>query len=212
MNCPKCNGFNLDQSLYCSMCGTELRNNQQTPVASPQVKGHVRGKHINRAWFLFAGMVILIIVSAILDKDKGKKPRISLFGRVGNQGGPVNFVGGEHAYNQSNPGEELNIDQCARRGKTTIIDFYSEFCPPCRQIAPLLVRLGEVSSNIAVVRLDINRPDHNGIDWGSPLARQYNLNSIPAFVVYNPRGEKIHEGEAAKNFFIQALRDEGIIK
>jgi hypothetical protein len=47
------------------------------------------------------------------------------------------------------------------------------------------------------VKVDINRPDVRGIDWRSPVARQYELNSIPHFKVYGPDGKLQVEGDEA---------------
>jgi len=74
-------------------------------------------------------------------------------------------------------------------GKTVIFDFTSQFCPPCRAIAPSLHKLHEARADIVVVEVDINRPDTKGIDWQSPVARQFNLQSIPHFKVYGPDGK-----------------------
>ncbi len=82
-------------------------------------------------------------------------------------------------------------------GKITVFDFYSEYCPPCRAISPRLVKLHQTRDDIAVVKVDINRPGVKGIDWQSPVARQYNLESIPHFKVYGPDGKLQAEGDPA---------------
>jgi thiol-disulfide isomerase/thioredoxin len=94
-------------------------------------------------------------------------------------------------------GQEVNLADYLVPGKTTIVDFYSEFCPPCRAIAPRLEKLHTTRDDIAVVKVDINRPGVKGIDWKSPVARQYALNSIPHFKVFGPDGKLKAEGDAA---------------
>jgi thioredoxin len=94
-------------------------------------------------------------------------------------------------------GQPVTLADYLVPGKTTIFDFYSEYCPPCRAIAPRLEKLHETRADIAVVKIDINRPGHKGIDWQSPVARQYNLQSIPHFMVYSPDGKLKAEGDAA---------------
>jgi len=74
-------------------------------------------------------------------------------------------------------------------GKTVIFDFTSQFCPPCRAIAPSLHKLHEQRADIVVVEVDINRPETKGIDWQSPVAQQFGLHSIPHFKVYGPDGK-----------------------
>jgi thiol-disulfide isomerase/thioredoxin len=94
-------------------------------------------------------------------------------------------------------GEKVNLEDYLVAGKTTIVDFYSEFCPPCRALGPHLEKLTQTRPDIAVVKVDINRPGHQGIDWGSPAARQFNLRSIPHLRLYGPDKQLQAEGDAA---------------
>ena len=57
--------------------------------------------------------------------------------------------------------------------------------------------------------MDINRPETKGIDWKSPVARQYDMNGIPHFKIYGPDGKLIAEGKAGRalvNKFIEELK------
>ena len=94
-------------------------------------------------------------------------------------------------------GKEVTLADYLVPGKTTVFDFYSEYCPPCRAIAPRLENLHMTRADIVVVKVDINRPGVKGIDWKSPVARQYKLESIPHFKVYDPDGKLQAEGDAA---------------
>lgn len=94
-------------------------------------------------------------------------------------------------------GEKVNLEDYLVAGKTTIVDFYSEFCPPCRALGPHLEKLPQTRPDTVVVKVDINRPGHQGIDWGSPAARQFNLHSIPHLRIYGPDKQLQAEGEAA---------------
>jgi thioredoxin 1 len=94
-------------------------------------------------------------------------------------------------------GQEVNIAEYVVRGKTTIFDFYSDGCPPCRALAPRLERLAESREDIALVVVDINRPGRRGIDWQSPVARQYGLHSIPHLRVFDANGNEQARGDQA---------------
>jgi thiol-disulfide isomerase/thioredoxin len=94
-------------------------------------------------------------------------------------------------------GQQITLADYLVPGKTTVFDFYSEYCPPCRRIAPRLVKLHKTRDDIAVVKVDINRPGVKGIDWHSPVAKQFQLESIPHFKVYGPDGTLKAEGDAA---------------
>lgn len=90
-------------------------------------------------------------------------------------------------------GEKVEIKDYIVPGKTTIFDFYSTFCPPCMRIKPAMEKLHHDRPDIAVVEVDINRPGHQGIDFKSPVGLQYQLESIPHFVIYGPDGQLVVE-------------------
>jgi thiol-disulfide isomerase/thioredoxin len=94
-------------------------------------------------------------------------------------------------------GEEIDVTDYLDKGKITIFDFYSEYCPPCKRIAPYLLKLHQERDDITVVKVDINRPGVRGIDWRSPVAQQYHLQSIPHFQIYDAQGRLLAEGQQA---------------
>lgn len=94
-------------------------------------------------------------------------------------------------------GREVNIQDYVVPGKVTIFDFTSEYCPPCRAIAPRLHKLHADRADIVVVEVDLNRPGVQGIDWSSPVAQQYQMQSIPAFKIYGANGKLMAEGDEA---------------
>jgi len=113
--------------------------------------------------------------------------------------------------NSENPGQEIDIKEFIRTGQTTIFDFYSEYCGPCRRLSPLLERLDKQRQDIVVYKVDINRPGVRGIDWVSPVSQQYKLGSIPHFKIYDSSGELKSEGQAAYLEIMRLLQSEGLI-
>ncbi len=57
-----------------------------------------------------------------------------------------------------------------------------------------------------MVKVDINRPGVKGIDWQSPVARQFSLESIPHFKVYGPDGKLQAEGDSAYEMVLGWLK------
>ncbi|MBQ2872528.1 MAG: thioredoxin [Bacilli bacterium] len=55
-----------------------------------------------------------------------------------------------------------------------LVDFYANWCGPCKMIAPELER---VESNIKVVKVDV--------DEFEDLAKQYGVMSIPTLILFN---------------------------
>jgi thiol-disulfide isomerase/thioredoxin len=96
-------------------------------------------------------------------------------------------------------GEEIDLAKELVPGKTCIVDFFSVFCGPCMQIAPYLEELVDGRDDLFLVKVDINRPDQQGIDWGSPAAKQFKLESIPALRVYDGDGKLVAEGDAGRD-------------
>jgi thiol-disulfide isomerase/thioredoxin len=105
-------------------------------------------------------------------------------------------------------GQKVDLADFLVPGKTTIFDFTSEFCPPCRAIAPHLDRLHANRADISVVKVDINRPDVRGIDWNSPVAGQYAIRSVPHFKVYGPDGRLVAEGDEARRMVIGWIEEQ----
>ncbi len=104
-------------------------------------------------------------------------------------------------------GERVDVKEYLVPGKTTIVNFTSAYCPPCQRISPLLDELHAQRDDVAVVKVDINRPDVRGIDWKAPVVAQYELRSVPSFQVYDAKGTLIAEGEAAAEMVLGWLQE-----
>jgi thiol-disulfide isomerase/thioredoxin len=90
-------------------------------------------------------------------------------------------------------GQPVTLTDYVVPGKTTVFDFYSDYCGPCVQMSPSLEKLHSQRADVVVVKVDINRPGQKGIDWKSPVVQQYKLQSIPHFKVYGPDGKLLAE-------------------
>ena len=112
--------------------------------------------------------------------------------------------------NKGREGQPFELQQVVARGKYTLVDFWSPYCPPCVKIAPFLEKLAARKPDLKVVKLNIDRPGARGIDWQSPLAQQYNLRSIPYMVIFDPQGQQIAHGQGAFNLFLKWLKEAGL--
>jgi thiol-disulfide isomerase/thioredoxin len=100
----------------------------------------------------------------------------------------------------------INLKKQIVKSKINIIGFYSIYSPPCKRIAPFIKKLEDKRQDVVVIRININREGVTGVDWQSPVVKQFNLKSIPYFIIISPWGRLMCEGEEAYNYVIQLLR------
>jgi thioredoxin 1 len=114
--------------------------------------------------------------------------------------------------NRGNPGQPLDVKSLLVQGKTTLIDFHSPFCPPCVQLAPIMAKLAAKRPDLAIRKVNINRPQVNGIDWQSPLAQQYQIRQVPYFMIFSPQGQPVAQGRDAVETVGGWLKDAGLMQ
>jgi thioredoxin 1 len=65
-----------------------------------------------------------------------------------------------------------------------LVDFWAEWCGPCKTIAPVLEELaGEQAGKLRIAKVDV--------DENQGLARQYGVQSIPTMIVFKD-GVEVH--------------------
>ncbi|WP_431278832.1 thioredoxin [Leifsonia poae] len=68
-------------------------------------------------------------------------------------------------------------DDVLNSEKTILVDFWAEWCGPCRAVGPILDQIGaEHSDKIEIVKLNV--------DENPQTAAKYQITSIPAMKVY----------------------------
>lgn len=115
---------------------------------------------------------------------------------------PFFAAGGSQPVDVIAHGQHINVKQHLVHGKVTILDFYADWCGPCRKIAPWLEQLPKNDSQIVLRKVDI-------VNWQSPVAKQFNLDGIPHVQVYNGKGQLVGEvsgvdPEAVQQFIAKA--------
>jgi thiol-disulfide isomerase/thioredoxin len=78
-----------------------------------------------------------------------------------------------------------------------IVDFQGDYCPACRQAAPLFAEAAEQS--LGMVKFGSLDTQKN-----SDIAGKFNIRYIPTFIIFYPGGHKVYMGERSTRGFCNA--------
>ena len=99
-------------------------------------------------------------------------------------------ISGEENKREEN--ENMNVmeltsvqfeNEVLKSEKTVLIDFYADWCGPCKMMAPVVERIASENSNLKVVKVNVDNEE--------TLAIKYGVMSIPTFVVIK-NGEEVN--------------------
>ena len=86
--------------------------------------------------------------------------------------------------------EQSFDDVIASSSTPVVVDFWAEWCGPCKMIAPVLEELSRETDSIQIAKLNV--------DESPDLARRYSVLSIPTLLVFDQGVEKkrlvVHQG------------------
>ncbi len=70
-----------------------------------------------------------------------------------------------------------NFKQFIENNKgTVLVDFYADWCGPCKMVAPILEKIHNENEDITIVKVNV--------DESNEIAREYNVVNIPTMVVF----------------------------
>lgn len=115
-------------------------------------------------------------------------------------------LAGVREGNAGRTGQPIDVKQFVKPGQTTVIDFYSRSCPPCEKLAPMLKSMAARRPKTEVIKLNIDRPGAQGIDFDSPLAKQYKIEGVPHLMVFDENGQIKAQGREALNMVLEWCR------
>ena len=79
--------------------------------------------------------------------------------------------------------QESDFQKTIQNG-TVLVDFYADWCGPCRMLTPVLEQLSkEMKSQIIVVKINV--------DTAQNVAAQYDITSIPTIILFKDGAQKV---------------------
>ena len=76
------------------------------------------------------------------------------------------------------------FDDVLASGKKVLVDFYADWCGPCKMLAPVLENLANEVNDVEIVKVNV--------DLNNELAARYGVMSIPTLIVFE-NGQKVNQ-------------------
>ena len=95
--------------------------------------------------------------------------------------------------------DQASLDEALKSGKPVLVDFWAEWCGPCRMVGPIVNELSTEYENKAVIG-KVN------VDEQKDISTKYGIRNIPTILFFN-NGELVDKivGAAAKSSFSEKL-------
>ena len=65
--------------------------------------------------------------------------------------------------------------------KTALVDFYADWCGPCKMVSPIIEEIANERTDIVVGKINV--------DESPMLAMKYNVSSIPTLIIFKDGAE-----------------------
>ena len=71
-------------------------------------------------------------------------------------------------------GSEAEYDQFLKENTSVFIDFYADWCGPCKMVAPIVQKVSEIYTDVAFAKVNV--------DDVPEVAERYGVMSIPTMI------------------------------
>ena len=82
-----------------------------------------------------------------------------------------------------------NFNSVKNSEKTVLLDFYADWCGPCRMVSPIVDEIAEERADLLVGKINV--------DDSPELAAEFGVSSIPTLVVMKG-GSVVHQSVGAR--------------
>ncbi|AIG98421.1 thioredoxin [Archaeoglobus fulgidus DSM 8774] len=72
--------------------------------------------------------------------------------------------------------DSRNFDDVLRENESVIVEFWAEWCAPCKKLKPIIDRLAEEFSEIVFARFNVAE--------GSQIPNRYGVSAIPTLIFF----------------------------
>ncbi len=85
------------------------------------------------------------------------------------------FSGGKKTIEHANAANFNSL--VAQSDMPVLVDFYADWCGPCRALAPILEQLAQEVDGVRIVKVNV--------DQAPTLAAQYRVSAIPTLILFD---------------------------
>ncbi|MBT4412553.1 MULTISPECIES: thioredoxin [unclassified Polaribacter] len=96
-----------------------------------------------------------------------------------------------------------NFSQIINQDKLVLVDFFAEWCGPCKMMSPILKQVKDaLGDKVSIIKIDI--------DKNQPLATKYQVRGVPTLILYKA-GKQVwrQSGAVQKNELVSIINNFG---